>query len=133
MIFSVNYFYAAEIAKQVDSTKMIFFCCLGTCCICARGRGSVRGEAGAPAARERRRQLRGVEVRGAAVQQLGHGQPGAEHQVSVLVPGPGAGGVAGAEHLASQARHHARHGAHAAAGEIFIASTLLMSVAMETK
>ena len=85
----------------------------------------MRGEAGAPAARERRRQLRGVEVRGAAVQQLGHGQPGAEHQVSVLVPGPGAGGVAGEEHLASQARHHARHGAHAAAGEIFIASTLL--------
>ena len=104
-----------------------------TCCICARGRGSVRGEAGAPAARERRRQLRGVEVRGAAVQQLGHGLPGAEHHVSVLVPGPGAGGVAGAEHLASQARHHARHGAHAAAGEIFRASTLLMSVVMETK
>ena len=133
MIFSVNYFYAAEIAKQADSTRMIFLCCHITCCICARGRGSVRGEAGAPAARERRRQLRGVEVRGAAVQQLGHGQPGAEHHVSVLVPGPGAGGVAGAEHLASQARHHARHGAHAAAGEIFTASTLLMSVAMETK
>ena len=132
MIFSVNYFYAAEIAKQVDSTR-IFLYCLGTCCICTRGRGSVRGEAGAPAARERRRQLRGVEVRGAAVQQLGHGLPGAEHQVSVLVPGPGAGGVAGAEHLASQARHHARHGAHAAAGEIFRASTLLMSVVMETK